>query len=444
MSDPSPVPLAQPAPPRRFLGFVKPLAALSISETGRKGQLSAIDQAVISLANFAATLALAKFVDPTQLGIYAVGFMAIFFVRAVQEGLVIQPLNALGATLDGEDFRRYVSTTALFQLVLASGSALAAAAAGWFLTAAGNDTAGPAVFSLWFAFLTWQIQEYLRRVFYTKGEIFRAVLNTGLSNFFRLALLLWLGLRGSLNGVNGLYAIGWGSLAASILGLWQTRRLWTTRFLNLRQAWLQNWSFGRWVLGGTVANWFAVQFYPILTAGMLSFAAAGAYQALQNLVAPAHVLLRASDTFLTPRIARMYHQGGSARLGRVLRLTYLAVGLPVLAVLVAAVIFVRPLLQLIRDETYLPYSQGIILLAVFYLLWYAYWPLQTAFKAIRLTRPIFTANLLAIVSMFTLGLLAIRVWGIYGTMAGQALNALIINAVLWMAWRKLGKGSPSA
>ncbi len=203
-----------------------------------------------------------------------------------------------------------MSTTGLFQLALAMGSAVVAAAAGWALTAAGNDMAGPAVFSLWFSFLTWQLQEYLRRVFYTRGEIFRAVLNTTLSNIFRLGLLIWLGLAGRLNGVNGLYAIGWGSLAAVLLGLWQTRHLWTARFINLRQTWDQNWTFGRWVLGGTVANWFAIQFYPILTAGMISFAAAGAYQALQNLVAPAHVLLRASDTFLTPRIARIYHDGG--------------------------------------------------------------------------------------------------------------------------------------
>ncbi len=102
-------------------------------------------------------------------------------------------------------------------------------------------------------------------------------------------------------------------------------------------------------------------------------------------------------------------------------------------------IFVQPLLRLIRDETYLPFSPGILLLALFYLLWYAYWPLQTALKAIRVTRPIFTANLLAIASMFTFGLWAINQWGVYGTMAGQALNALIINVILWTAWKKVGK-----
>ncbi|HEX2979498.1 MAG TPA: hypothetical protein VHO48_04480 [Anaerolineaceae bacterium] len=111
-------------------------------------------------------------------------------------------------------------------------------------------------------------------------------------------------------------------------------------------------------------------------------------------------------------------------------------GLPVAGLLLMAVYFVSPLLDLLRGHEFLPYAKGIYLMAVFYGLWYAYWPLQTALKAVRLSKPIFIANLLAIGSMFTIGVWAIQNWGVYGTIAGQALNALIINIVLWTAWRR--------
>ena len=62
-------------------------------------------------------------------------------------------------------------------------------------------------------------------------------------------------------------------------------------------------------MGGSLANWIASELYPLLAAGLISFAAAGAYRALQNLVAPVHVLLRATDTFFTPRAAKVYHHG---------------------------------------------------------------------------------------------------------------------------------------
>ena len=49
------------------------------------------DSGVISLSNFLATIILARNVDPTQLGVYGVGFVTLRLVRAVQEGLIVQP-----------------------------------------------------------------------------------------------------------------------------------------------------------------------------------------------------------------------------------------------------------------------------------------------------------------------------------------------------------------
>jgi hypothetical protein len=45
------------------------LIALFSGQGARQGYLSAIDQGVISLSNFLATIILARNVDPTQLGV---------------------------------------------------------------------------------------------------------------------------------------------------------------------------------------------------------------------------------------------------------------------------------------------------------------------------------------------------------------------------------------
>jgi O-antigen/teichoic acid export membrane protein len=99
-----------------------------------------------------------------------------------------------------------------------------------------------------------------------------------------------------------------------------------------------------------------------------------------------------------------------------------------------ASLFSEPILQLIYGDTYLEFQPGLIIMAMFYGLWFTYWPLQSAFKAIRLTLPLFIANMASIVSMFTIGLWAIRRWGLYGTIGGQALNAFIISLILWVTW----------
>ncbi len=411
--------------------------ALFSGQGARQGYLAAVDQGVISASNFLATILLARAATPTELGVYGVGFVALRLMRSIQEGVTIQPMNVFGASMGEADFRRYATSTSLIQLGLALLSALIVAACGWVLTAAGNDVAGPTLFYLWFAFLWWQLQEYLRRMLYTRRAVFGAVVNSLLANAVRLALMVLWASQGRLTGVAGLDAIAWGSLAALLPGIWSTRGYWARNALSLKETWKLNWNFGRWLIGGTIANWVAVEFYPVLTAGLISFAAAGAYRALQNLVAPIHLLLRATDTFLTPRAADLYEKNGQRALARTLRQVYFAVGVPVLGVLGLAMLFPEPILRLFYSDAYLAYSDGVVLMAVFYALWFVYWPLQTAFKAARLSRPIFTANLLAIVSMFTLGILAILRWGVYGTLAGQALNALIVGAFLWGAWLRL-------
>jgi O-antigen/teichoic acid export membrane protein len=414
---------------------------LFLGSSAREGYLAATDQGVISFSNFFATLLLARQVSPTELGIYGVGFISLRLVRSVQEGMTIQPMNVLGAGLDREKFRGYLSSTSLIQLGLALLSALAAAAIGWLLTILGNDIAGPTVFSLWFAFIFWQMQEYVRRILYTRGAIASAVMNTLLANLVRLGLMMLWANQGTLSGVAGLNAIAWGSVVALLHGAWATRDYWSLKPDNLLNTWKRNWDFGRWMLGSLLANWLAVEFYPVLTAGLISFAAAGAYRALQNLVAPIHLLLRAIDTYLTPRAARLFTQGGVKSLRHTLWLIYLIAGVPVLGMLALALLFPTRILALLYGDTYLAYSQGIVLMAIFYMLLFVYLPLQTVLKAARLSRPIFVANLAAILSMFTLGIVAIRLWGVYGTILGQALNALIVCLVLWQAWIKIDRAA---
>jgi O-antigen/teichoic acid export membrane protein len=396
--------------------------------------LAAFDQGAISAANFFATIILARSATPAELGIYGVGFTALHLARSFQDGLVVQPVSVFGASQPPEIFRRYATSSGLIQLALACLSALVVYIVGKVVLAEGNDMAGAVLLALPFCFLFWQLQEYIRRLLYTRGHVLSAVLNTMLANAVRLSLMLVLASQGRLTGAASLDAIAWGSLAALVPGLWVTRNYWTAKPINLLVTWKRNWGFGRWILGSSLASWTAVEFYPVLTAGMVSFAAAGAYRALQNLVAPIHLLLRATDTFLTPRAARLYHRDGKRSLNRVLGLTYLFAGLPIFGLLGLALLFPAPLLRTLYGETYVPYSRGILLMALFYGLLYAYWPLQTAFKAVRNSRPIFAANLAAALVMFTAGLWAIQRWGVYGTMAGQALNALVVNIVLWGVW----------
>ena len=425
-------------------GSLRPAAAMLSSDSAFQGYLAACDQGTISLTNFAASIILARAISATEFGMYGVGFLLLLLIRAAQEGLTVQPLNAIGPTLEGDEYRRYASSTAVLQLMLSALTALGALGLGWVLTATGNDVAGPTVSAMAFVGSTWQVQEFLRRGLYARGRVGAAALNTGLASLVRLAALALMAYGGGLSARAGLDAIAFGSLAAGLLGVIQIRESWTRAGLDVRGVLRANWSFGRWVSGGSIANWAALEIYPILSAGMISFAAAGAFRALQNLVAPIHVLLRTIDTFLTPRAARRFKSGGWGGLRALLSRVYWLSVLPAIALLAGVSLFSAPLMRFLYGEKYAGYSGMLPLLALAYGLWFAYAPLQACLKAIPWTRPVFLANALATLSIFSIGLLAIHYLGLAGAIGGQALNGLLIGAVLWLTWWRASDRGPRA
>ncbi len=422
---------------------IKETLKLIASRLANDGKFAAIDQGVISLSNFGASILLAAMVTPTELGAYVLGFLALYFIRAVQNGIIIQPLNTFGAGKSSEDFSAYFSSAAIHQVVLSTISAIGAAFLGWILTKSGNDTLGPTIFVLWFSFFTWQMQEFFRRGFYTRGEVHKAVWISVALNVVRLGMIILISRVGEISGLTGLNAIGWGAFAAALVGAWLSRKYFTKSLLNPLKTWRENWKFGRWILGASLADWVVVDLYPILMAGMISFAATGVYQTLQNLVAPIHVLLRAIDTFMTPVMAKAFNASGLPKIKRMLRWVFLIAGVPVIGLLILVTFFTPQLLFLLKGETYLPYADGIYLMAVFYLFLYINRPLQMAFRAVLQGKQIFYANLLAMASMIGLGSWLINRWGLYGAIGGQALNAIIIGLFLLVAWFRFTRKSNS-
>ena len=218
----------------------KNLLTLFSGESARRGYIAAFDQGIISASNFLATLILARNVSPKELGVYAVGFIILRLARVIQEGMIIQPLNTFGASMDNSSFRRYASTTGVIQVLLAFVLATASALVGWVLIRTGNDTAGPTVFVLWLPIIGWQIQEYIRRSLYTRGKISQAAINSTISNAVRLGILIYLAAEDKLTGTAGLLAIGIGSLVAIFPGIYQTRAFWSRQLDNSLSVWWKN------------------------------------------------------------------------------------------------------------------------------------------------------------------------------------------------------------
>ena len=163
---------------------------------------------------------------------------------------------------------------------------------------------------------------------------------------------------------------------------------------------------GFWAqFGGMVV----VDFYPIIIAEAISFAATGAYQTLQNLVAPIHVLLRHGYLCHT-NSGRTYDQSSTPKLKRTLNLIFC------LAEYRDRIADCGcdpdpQMLYMLKGETFTALCQrylsdGIVLFL------YVYQPTAAdGFQGNSAWETSFLANILAAVSMFTVGVWLINQWG---------------------------------
>lgn len=421
--------------------LLRKLYSFLSGKTAKGGYIAALDQAIISLGNFSAAIIIGRTATQTEFGIYTIGFLLLHFLRAIQDGLVIQPVNIIGARLDKTTFKPYITSTAFLQLILGIVSCVLAAFAGYILTITGNDTAGPALASFAIPFFAWQSGEFIRRLFYARQYYLPSAIISLLSNASRLSILIYWSNTQIMTGALGMRAIAFGQFLAVAFGLFILPRYWTRVKLNLFETLEQNWKLGKWILGGSIANWGSLEIYPIMVADLISFAAAGVYRAAQTLVAPVHLLLRAMDTYITPWASNRLASQLDDQKRRILSSTYLFISPIIIGYLSLMVILRKPILNFLFAGKYDHFADVVAVFAVYYLLWFSYWPLQALIKAHKITKPIFIANVIAVIVMFTVGFGLIKIWGVYGAVFGQSLNALVVSIILWFYWKHLLQGS---
>jgi O-antigen/teichoic acid export membrane protein len=398
------------------------------------------DQMVISAANFATMVLLARGLSRGEFGDFTLVYSALLFANSLQSGLVTQPHNILGATRRGEDYLRYTTSTAASQALLAAVGALLCLVAWGVARMAAWDVA-PLLLALAPAMAAWQLQEFARRVLYTEGRVAAAFANDLLS-YGGLALAiaaLWR--QGVLTGPHALYSHAAAFALAGILGCWQLRRRLTGGFdLSVVR---ENWHFGKWLAAGDiVGQWLSTQLFVYLAAAMLGAAAAGILKAVHTVFGPTRVLIYVFNTLLPIRFARTLADEGKPALHAQLIAAFLA-AVPLLGgYCLLAAVFSGPLLRLLYGSTYAGYPSVLALYAAFTFISHSIIIISAALRAQRLSRFIFTSRLSSTLMTAPFGCLLIHALGIHGAVLGMILTASVLSCLSWRAYRRAAPAGP--
>jgi O-antigen/teichoic acid export membrane protein len=386
-----------------------------------------VDQALLSGTNFVTMVLIARTLTPAAFGSFALLYTTLLFTNGLQSTVVTQPHNILGVSRSGSDYRRYTSSTAATQILLAVLTGAVIVAAGVAAALAGASVA-PLLFALAAASVAWMTQEFVRRVLYTEGRLAAAVVNDLVSYGGQTIAIAALWRLGHLTAAGARYALAATSALAVALGVWQLRRSFIRAFA--REDVRRNWTFGKWLAGAFIAYWFSSQLYLYLAAIVLGTAASGTLKAALVVMGPLNVLLVFIDTTIPIVLARTLDSSGERAMHAQLKQTIHWAAPLVGVYCLAAGVFAGPLLRVFYGHRYENAGGVLALLAIEYFVIFLTRVLAAAIRAKRLTKYVFKANVYSGVVALATGWLIIEVGGVRGAVVGMMLSAAIVGVVL--------------
>jgi O-antigen/teichoic acid export membrane protein len=358
----------------------------------------------MSASNFATMVLVAHGMgDPAEFGRFTLVYSALLFANIFQVALITQPHNVLGATREGEDYRTYTSSTLLAQFLLLGIEILPAALAIWWAWRFDHPILA-LVITLIPSVVSWQLQEFVRRVMYTEGRHFDVFLNDLISYGGQTAIIALLYLlnqvhfRGSdgwMTDVTAMYVLAGTSAVAAVVGFVQIRRSLARTFdwsaLRL------NWKYGKWLAGSELLTWCSsIHMYLYVAAAWLGTFATGELKAAQVLFGPTRVIAYYLDTVLPIRFARSMGSGGQAGINAQLRSVLLKVAIFLSLFCGFVALFATPLLRLVFGRQYVGASMILVLYSTYALLSYLQLIITAALRARHQTHVIFLAAVCAL------------------------------------------------
>lgn len=324
-----------------------------------------IDQGCFSIANYAASIYLARLVTPDDYGVYSISFSALLFISLAQSVFFGEPISVFGAREYRDNLKNYLNSMYWSQVLLSGIISIVILLVLVFLPPSTLKkslilmmVSLPFIFSFWF----------LRRAYYIQTQANLAAISSVVYAALLFLALLGIGSLNKLNSATIYLAMGGASFLASIFSFSKL----SINFRGLQSILIkdspvlkylgESFSYGKWLLIGLISSWVAVNAYPIVISQLIGTEQAGAYRAIQNIFLPMQQTIAAITLLSIPWLSKQAEKGAR----RLKKLIYsLAMGALALSSLygILAWIFKEPLLDFLYNNKF--YASFDILIPAF-------------------------------------------------------------------------------
>ncbi len=409
-----------------------------------------LDQMVVSGANFATGVLLARHLGIEMFGQYSLYWLLILFVLALQIALVGAPMMVITPKVDPDRVRSYYGATLVLQAVLSTAvfglTILVFVVANQIIVI---DQPVSLALSVAVASLTIPLHEYYRRIFLAmqrrKAALMLDVARYGLQVAVLLAIVIIAEEPVAIPDIVWMLA-GCGLVAAAGAAACMPRpSLQATLFRTFVR---RHWRFGKWLGVSALLQLASVGIVYLVAGWLVGTAAVGAMRACETIMNVLNVLFRGAENALIPVLSK--YIGDKNLTGfrdALVEATKIGAVVTVVVVLFVGV-FSDQIMDLVFGDEYAAYHYLILLYCVIYLVRFFAVPTGGGLHALEQTRPFLHVAVIqvsiAAVAVFPLVLLA-ETYGAAATLliADVALHAgLVVYFV--RAYRQLARARLSS
>ena len=409
---------------------------------GARAVLSLLDQGLASGAGFGVNLLLARWMPAEVYGAFAVAFAGYLFIYGFYNVLLLEPMSVLGPARHADNFRGYFRTQLVIHVTLVgplSAVGLVVGLALWRV-APGSPLAGAMLgiaLALPFMLLLW----LARRICYAFQR--PSVAATGSAVYLGFIVFGLLALRhfSLLGPFTAFILMGSGSFLASMflllqLGL-QKEDLVQSSSTLWREVWLENWNYGRWLVGSTILSSIVSQAQVFFVSALLGLGAAGVLRAMQLPALMMTQVSTAAGFLILPVFAYDVRAGAIRKLRQ--KAILVSLGISAFAATLGAVTWALrgPLERILFSGKYASYAW---LMPILVLVTIAYGPMQGLGMALRaIRRPQFdlVSGMFAAPIAILCAYFGTMRWGFFGAALSLLLGFAIQGAVTTLFFRRL-------
>ncbi|MCZ6718480.1 MAG: polysaccharide biosynthesis C-terminal domain-containing protein [Gammaproteobacteria bacterium] len=386
---------------------------------------------MISGAHFSRAILLARYLGIEEFGRFSLAWMAVLFASSLHAAVILMPMMSLGPKQSSAEVRYYYGVLCVHQLFFAILTFISIMGGGLLLTEfAPSWNIGEFLLACAFAASAFITQDFMRRYFFTLGNVRTAFVNDMICYVGQLLVLILLFRVTTLSSVDALWILGATSaLAAGIGALTMGQLAW--RISTFHRVTRLHWNFSKWLLLSALLHWTSGNIFILAAGAMLGAGPVGALKAAQTIMGVLRVFFNGLGNAVLPRAAWHMQSGGLAALRAYLRqITWLVVAATTI-VTCAAAAAPEFWLRLAFGEAYFGYG--------FILQWYALISLvacmdlifRTALQTLEHTRPILMAHL-ATTFFSVIAAYPLIAWqGLTGVMIGIFISQCIMQLKLF-------------